>query len=281
MILESDMSDLTVCTINYNTSRYIRFQDRILRSLAADGGYKRLILDTSPSSEIYALTGLPETDIASVDTGTRYGSETHGFGVNWLIEHANTEYALLIDPDAVLLRQNWDTLLKAELSDTCVAIGSPYNPNHGRRRHQDFPNAICFFFRVKPLQEIHVNWEPLSFRWRKPLIRVVHSRLTRYVPFLAFNDFEMGYRVPGAFQKHGYTAKHFDFILPHDGTAKLLRPGLNFEEYHWRGQVIATHQRRSQQAFDSMPHSQEWVSAVQRHLVFQCVDTQEVCPERS
>lgn len=268
MVLGYNMSDLTVCTVNYNTSKYIRFQDRILRGLASNDGFKRIIVDTSSSSDLSLLSGLPETEIASIDTGTRYGSETHGFGVNWLIKHVNTEYALLIDPDAVLLLQNWDSLLKAELRDNCVAIGTPYNPLQSHFRHQDFPNAICFFFRVEPVCKMNINWEPMPYRWRNLLSRVIHSQLTRNPKFsiFAINDFEMGWRVPGVFRRTGYTAKHFDFVQTGEPVSILLGPDDRFEEYHWKGQLIATHQRRSQHPFNATPHSRIWVSATSRYL---------------
>jgi len=236
--------------------------------LAKDKSYRRLILDTSPSSEERQLRLLPDSDIFRIDTGKRIGSETHGFGVNELIKRIETDYALIIDPDALLLCKDWDTILKAELTDQCIAIGTPYNPSHGRRRHQDFPNAICFFFRVAPLKAMKINWEPLAFRWRLPLMRVVHSRYTRHplLSFLAINDLEMGWRVPGMFRKYGYQGKAFEFIRPDDPTAELLKPELWFEEYRWNGQLIASHQRRSQHAFNTTPHSSSWVRAVTQYL---------------
>ncbi|HAV94012.1 MAG TPA: hypothetical protein DCW33_03985, partial [Proteobacteria bacterium] len=201
------------------------------------------------------------TKAFSVDIGTLWGSDAHGRGVNMILENIDTEYGLLIDPDAVLLAPEWDRLLSRELSDGCIAIGSPYPPEYGKQRHQNFPNACIFFFKVAPLLELAIDWEPLfPQKYRNLLMALIKYSGIR------IQDYEMGWRVPKAFAKKGYVGKSFKYITPTDSSAVLLQPESDFQEFHWNGEVVASHQRRSQHEFYGTSHSCAWVDALVKYV---------------
>ena len=168
-------ANLTVCSVSYNDLNYLEFQESILRNLASFD-YKRLIINTSEKVEVGDFDRIHADKVIFIDVGTRHGSGAHGFALNFVFRHVETEYALLIDPDALLLQPGWDEVLAAELTGRTIAIGSPYSPEEKGLRYQDFPNGIIFFCKADPIKSLNLNWQT-SLPWliRKPLLDWAHT----------------------------------------------------------------------------------------------------------
>ena len=266
------MSNITVCSVSSNALAYLRFQDSVCRTIASDKAFHRLIAVTTDSTDVAAVYQLPNTDHFMVDMQSRKQGDAHGYGINLLMEKVKTEYALLIDPDAVLLLPNWDQLLIRELANSCILIGTPYDPNRGRMRYQNLPNAVCMFFKVESLKGMAIDWRPLDYRWR----RFLRSLLLRLPVQYRTLDFETGWRLPFVFKRFDYDAKCFEFIQPENPKALLRRPEDSFEEYHWKGQPIVTHLKgSSKHPFETSKHAQHWKNTIVDYLFSQQIQLPE------
>ncbi len=279
--------ELTLCTLNYYTSDYIIYQDKIVR-LLDNTPFRRVILDTSERSEIGKLKDLPNTEVyRKVFPKHLAFSQAHGYGMNLLMEKIKTKYAILIDPDFLILMKDWAKKIIKLLKDKYDIIGTPYNPLHKRRRIQNVPNAIFFAFKVEKLKSISPDWRPLNVVLRRILYKIFY-----YFPKLNIFDFEMGYKVLKKIKRKGFRILTFEFIqpwdersvfkfkVPYDGDVNNINPALVLypEEYHLNGVLFGTHQRRTKFPFNKHPYSKKWKEAIDKYLAGQFkIDVGKLC----
>ena len=265
---------LTVCSVNYNTQRYLAFQDYTYRRLADDKNFKRLICNVTPdNAEAEALSRMPNTKVFFSDTEGLSGSQSHGHGLNEILPLIDTEYAVFADPDTAALMPGWDTACLEALSDKSIAIGSPYHPTYPNR-YQKFPNVIFFFFNVEMLRRLNVDFRPppYPFRYRGNAVwaRGLRQRLSRRIPFinLKTKEIDVGWHLPKSFDSAGYSASYFDFIRCSDSQSVVLTPDARGDEYHWQGAPIITHQGKGagRRGFNVDEVSKLWLSRVSDYL---------------
>ena len=274
--MSKNKNQLTLCTLNYYNSDYIEFQEKITRELAVND-YDRLIIDSSEDSQIEKLNTLKNTSVIEKPFPKEVTlSNAHGTGMNIIFDNIDTKYAILIDPDFVILQKDWDKIILDLLDNELDIVGVPYNPLHEDRRIQNFPNAIFFAFNVEKLKKLKLDWRPLNPTWLRDIV----LRFQHYFPIYKFNDFEMGYQVPQKVNKANLKYDVFDFIQPWEEKSLLdidisninlkeeidPKSVLYNEEYHWRGEVFGTHQRRSHRSFNEEKYSQNWYKCIQKYL---------------
>ncbi len=255
------MTALTLCSVSNADWKYIRFQDRVMRSLAHRPDFRRLVIEVSGSGEsVEALRALPHTEVVEAHVGKRVGSEAHGTALNSAMAHVQTEYMLVIDPDSTAVAREWDRICAAELVDPYVAIGGPYESS--APRYQNFPMVVYFFVRTDAMRRMRIDWRPRPTWYRK-----VRTRLLRSLGIEDRGDPDVGWRLPSAFRKFDFKARAFAVHKPDDPDARLLGPGVRGREYHWGDQVFFTHQGRSwQREFYVDPISRAWVERVCEYL---------------
>ena len=255
----------TVCSVNYHTQKYLAFQDYTYRRLADDNNFKRLICNVTPdNAEAETLSRMPNTKVFFSDTKGRRGNLSHGHGLNDILPHIDTEYAVFADPDTAALMPGWDTACLEALSDRSIAIGTPYHSDF-TIRYQNFPNVIFFFFNVEKLRRLKVDIRPPPYPFRS-----IRQRLSGHIPGInyKFNEKEVGWRLPKSFDGAGYDASYFDFIRCSDPQSVVLAPDARGDEYHWQGTPIITHQGRGggPRGFNVDEVSQLWLSKVCDYL---------------
>jgi len=250
--------NLTVCTVNYYTEKYIYFQDYIFRELANNKDHRRLVCNVTPFNEgAEALSLLPRTEVFYEDTSGLSGSESHGVGLNALISRIDTEYAVIADPDSVVLLKDWDTVCLETLDDQTVAIGTPYPP-HAVNRYQGYPNQIFIFFDVAAMRSMDIDFRPENYRLRR-----AKGQINKYIPWLSLEDRDTSWNMPVKFREHGYLTHCFDFLKSNDSGSVVLAPDARGDEHHWRGIPIVSHQGRSgSRGFDRDPISILWLDRI-------------------
>lgn len=257
------MADLTVCSVSNDDWKYLAFQDHVMRLLAHEKEFRRLVIDVSTTDESAERERrLPHTTVVRVDLKGKVGSEAHGAALNHILSHVDTEWMAIADPDTSVLAPAWDRTCRNELADACIAIGTPYDHRGVVCRYQNFPNAVLLFLRTDPLRRMRVNWHP-DPQWLRKSKRWICRQLGKPLD----DDHDVGWRLPKAFAKHGYRAKTFTFLKCTDPESVVLAPDARGDEFHWNGKPIFTHQGRSwTREFDVDPISRAWLDKVCAYL---------------
>jgi hypothetical protein len=170
---------ITVGVVSWYSTAFIADLFQSLQSTAASSELAFVVCDNTngQDAELYETLGgvceiipfspvVPQALIKDREKrGARAGggSYAHSAGLNMLLTQINTEYALLADPDCLVLAKGWDLALKGALTDRHIAIGTP---RHGRYflGAQSFLSPVFVFFRAAAFHEIHADWTPGSAR---------------------------------------------------------------------------------------------------------------------
>ena len=153
---------LTVCTVNYNTSDFIRLMIFSLEKLTYYP-FKIIICDNgSFPNEIVKLkkyiSEFPAIDIKFIERQqTQAGSIGHAEALDLLLEKTNTEFFVTMDADATILKKDWDKIL-IENMGTAKAIGTPVVVNN--KKKSDFPLVFCAFYDTKTLKQYKCTFMP-------------------------------------------------------------------------------------------------------------------------
>jgi hypothetical protein len=262
-----NLSDLTVCCVSANSSQYILFQDYVMRKLADDSGFQRLVCNTLPNSlDAEKISMLPNTTLFFHDVGGLKGSDAHGHALNALLERVQTEWVLIADPDICVLCPGWDTLCKRAAHHRCVAVGASNDPTWGNAKVQNFPWVYFFFARTKCLREMHIDWRPLP-EWQRHL----RTRMLKWVPRWAvpwlLDNGDTGCKIPDQFKRYRYTAAAFVYRHHTEPECVVMAPDVRADEYHWQGTPIVTHLgKASLRPFNEHPIAQAWVTRLTKYL---------------
>ncbi len=139
--------EVTVCIVNWNSGDYLR---RCVSALyqATKTPLRVLIVDNDSSDdslELLEASNLPST---IVQTGTNLG---YAGGVNVALEHVQTPYALLLNPDAFVHTGCVDALLRCARSHpraAAVGAGLRYPDGSLQPAARNFPSPVTHFIEV-------------------------------------------------------------------------------------------------------------------------------------
>ena len=276
----------TLCSLVYNNSDYLFFQEKIARKLAKYD-FQRLLIDSSENDyERKRLESLPDTKIVDGAWINKYsGSQAHGVAVNEMVNHIDTEYAIIVDLDIVPLVPAWDEILLKYLNDGVDAIGVPYNPLHGRRRIQKMPTVFFFAFNVQKIRKAKLEWRTLPTPIRLKIYRF-YRKFNKYIlkreSCPKFFDFEMSQFALLQMKMKRLKTIAFEMVQPWEDAAclkfdiselpvdkKKVDPLEDSypEEWHFEGVPFVTHQRRSYaKSFNQTDYSRGWVRVVKNYL---------------
>lgn len=276
----------TLCSLVFNNSDYLFFQEKICRRLALYD-YKRLILDSSENpDERKKLKKLNNSKIIDAAWVNNYsGSTAHGAAVNEMFRHVDTKYAIILDLDIVPLVKEWDKIILQELMNGCDAIGVPYNPLHGFRRIQNMPTVFFLAFEVEKLRGAKLDWRTLPTPLRLNiywLYRIFYNKILKKEGYPKYFDFEMSQWALLKMKLKRFRTVAFNMVQPWDPAAKLkfdisdlpldktkVDPLVHSypEEWHFNGKPFVSHQRRSYaKSFYNTPYSKNWVDTVNNYL---------------
>lgn len=253
----------TVCTVNWKSAKYIRFLDHTLRKLADAPDFRWLICDTNETADETAeLESLGGT-VVRHDVGSAVGSVAHGAAFNRIAPLIDTPYAVLLDPDAAVLVQGWDTRCLEALKDrSVVAVGAPYHPELAVERYGDFPTVFFCMYPTEFLKRPGIDFRP---GWHAGLGRARSLALRLAGKF--DRDRDTGYKLRDVAHAAGKRGLCFDTLTAASPRARVLTHGERGDEFHWQGEPIFTHQGRSSSRVpfqDSI--SVRWFHAVCRYL---------------
>lgn len=217
-----------ILTVSHNTGELIRFQQQLTSRLcSANSQLTWHVLDTSPHTlDEELLRRTPGVVLHESDIRDRYRPDRcppdvsprsfqHAMALNFLLRRADEEDLLILDPDCLILRQNWDeVLVAAREGRSQVMVGAPYHPCRRYKHGLNRPTVTLMFASRGPLMALNPDFSPglypdlSSVMFKSPLLRPVK--------YGSWKD--TGWAVVEEARKRGWKLISFD--------APLLRPGL-------------------------------------------------------
>jgi len=158
------LPELTVLTVNYNTSDFIECMLYCLHKITHNP-FKILIVDNFYSDQETLKLRRICSNYDNVETFFRKqsqpGSMGHGEALDVLTKKVDTPYFAILDADATFLVRNWDKILISELDADCKVIGTQSQLNQ-ERKPTDFPLMFAILFETQSFKDLDIQFKPPS-----------------------------------------------------------------------------------------------------------------------
>ena len=153
---------LTIVTVNYNTSAFLEVSLRALAALTKNI-YKVIICDNGSGwldrRRLRRIARRYENVELIFRRQSGPGSTGHGEALNLLIEKIDTPYGAMLDADATFLKKHWDDILIGKLGEGVKIIGAP--PTKGNRlKANDFPLTYAVLFDATVFRSLKIDLRP-------------------------------------------------------------------------------------------------------------------------
>jgi hypothetical protein len=163
--LNDQVTDLTICTVSYNSADWMNLNVQLVNALNPDTNYNWVIVENSPPDSAKRISN-PMTPNMSILEGAdieqdRYAaaSHHHGSGLNIGIQGVHTRYLLVLDPDFYIIKKDWiASVLQYMMQNQIYILGAPWHPSR-YKKWRYFPCAHCTFYDLK-----YINKDKLDFR---------------------------------------------------------------------------------------------------------------------
>ena len=160
------------------------------------------------------------------------GSYAHGMGLNYLMDHIQTEFCLFTDPDCMVLMKDWDNRLKTMLDPKHIAAGAPYHSSKIAKYH-NFPSPIFSFFNLTVYKNIQADWTP----YRLPLTTIITDQIRR-IP--AIIGGYLGYKIWGRSFYLSKTAEFMRFVFGNSGKDTGWRIAKSAKKEGYAARLLTT-----------------------------------------
>lgn len=196
--------------------------------------------------------------IASVARQAGPGDMTHSAVLDEMMNHVEADYTVITDSDVAILHQDWDDVCVREIVDDVAAIGFQI-PDE---RCRTFPCVRFCMFDSAKLLECQPSFTPKLTNGPRahPTKEAVSSHEAKHLGrTIVYKD--TGWKMPVFFHERGYRGLVMQYYQLHQ-TGKCKIPPLNeqqrkrmkgrilgHEEYHWKGELFATHKGQVKRGF--------------------------------
>lgn len=268
------MPEITIVTVNWFSSDYIvALLENLHTKAKQPENLGVLIIDNTngeDSSVAKLRKGAIKGEVLPLNNWGLKGSRGHAIALDHAVEMLETEYAVIVDPDIYVFRQDWDSYCIAEMqSKNAIAIGAPY-PSWKIGKYHDFPSPPFCFFHTKTIQKMKNGWTPFGDTVYKNILTfaarqigrlgslLTRKRYEKYAFLRRYADFaervfgvfsqDTGWRLAEEVRKKGLKTIVFDSILSGDYHAapennkeaftSLVR---EYEAFAYRNQLFLAH----------------------------------------
>ena len=140
------LDDLTLCSVSFHSGQHLAANYDLTRQI--NGDVRWLVAQNGPAEELPDFTIVPgavaPTRIAQGNQNIKIASYHHALGLNALLPHVQTRYAVFMDPDFFIVPP-LETVLRYMEQNGLAFFGAPYAIDPQKPRRQDFPCAFCMF----------------------------------------------------------------------------------------------------------------------------------------
>lgn len=237
----------TILYINHKSEYYFKYQLKLLYGTNNPKDFELLIVDNSQSPEVDSLVSwtkkysdkfgnvkilhyVPQGEFN--ENGER---DEHGESVDFAMEHLNSKYLLVQDPDFFWIKKKYLKFLESLFDDGNIAIGAPY-ANKAANGPADFPAAFGCAYLV---DKVHGS----SFKGEYLDKDFINSLREKYPVEDGFGyPCDMGYKI----RLKLASEKYISFFSRRNFAAKLIKYfDLNHVvksvAYFYEGEELAFH----------------------------------------
>ncbi|MEI6437723.1 MAG: glycosyltransferase [Candidatus Omnitrophota bacterium] len=198
---------ITVLTVHYRSFDFVKLMHDSLAALARED-FKMLICDNGPAgAERGRLNRYFEdkknVEIIFRDQGDEQASVAHARAMDLLLSRVETEFALVMDSDCVLLQAGWDRILIDALG-ACELIGSVYQKGADyagfRADSTAFPLPFIMFLRHATYASLGVSFMPGDrAKGQDTAWQLKGAYEQKQLPYRIFDSFNTRYFSDGPF----------------------------------------------------------------------------------
>ncbi len=210
---------LTILTVNYNTTIFIEVMLRILTKTAY---YEPVIEICDNGSNLLEKMRLNALKRRYKDINITYrqqseaGSIAHGEALDILIRKVKTDFFLVIDSDAVILKKNWDKNTIERINNKIKAVGTEATGS----KPKDFPLMYAVIFETEAFVKASPSFLP--------------SKTTN-------PNEDTGYEIREKYHSRGYKGEVWKMQNAYDGRERHLSEIRCAAYYDQQGNLIASH----------------------------------------
>ncbi len=155
------MDELTIVIVSYQSGEFIRQNIELINGINSSRIAKIIIVDNAHES-LDAKIDLPNTIVISgahrCDGET--ASDHHHAGIQLGINHVESKYLLILDPDFYIIRKEWiQDILSFMQSQNIAILGAPWHPQHFVKWRY-FPCSHCLFIDTEKIPICEVDLSP-------------------------------------------------------------------------------------------------------------------------
>lgn len=152
---------LTICMVSYHSASLLDLNLTLTRKLNLATNYHWVVVDndndyqSDGKYDFQLLKGDP-----CVNQGQVRGSYHHAQALNKALEHVQTRYVLMLDPDFFILRKDWIQDVLDHISRENISLwGAPYYP-HANWKRRYVPAAYCMLIDLEKIKKDKLDFTP-------------------------------------------------------------------------------------------------------------------------
>jgi hypothetical protein len=156
------MSEITICSVSYGCYKYLDLNWELTNELNSEEKITWLIADNaigSPEQQMpvedkrfYVFEGAPKGDLSA--------NWHHAQALMMLLEHVNSRFILVIDPDFYVVRKDWvKDMVSHMVHEKLTFLGVPWHPS-AYKKIRYFPSPHFLLIDTDNLDKEKLNFLP-------------------------------------------------------------------------------------------------------------------------
>ena len=166
-----EKKNITILSVSFNSSIHLKrlIENFLLKSSQLEN-IKFLIVDNTNGDDKALYTAFDELyDVRIIKNNNRFKqrSLSHANALDFGMEHVDTKFTLIVDPDIHIFYKNWDKfcIQKMELNKRTV-IGAPY-PQWKLGKVHNYPSVVFMFFQTNLVQSFGKTFHPFPKLYKR------------------------------------------------------------------------------------------------------------------
>ncbi|MFL3007240.1 MAG: glycosyltransferase family 2 protein [Candidatus Neomarinimicrobiota bacterium] len=173
--------NITILSVSFNSSIHLKrlIENFVLKSSQLEN-IKFLIVDNTNGDDKALYAAFDESyDVRIIKNNNRFKqrSLSHANALDFGMEHVDTKFTLIVDPDIHIFYKNWDKfcIQKMELNNRTV-IGAPY-PQWKLGKVHNYPSVVFMFFQTNFVKSFGKTFYPFPKLYK----RIYNSIVRKFV----------------------------------------------------------------------------------------------------
>ena len=166
-----EKKNITILSVSFNSSIHLKrlIENFLLKSSQLEN-IQFLIVDNTNGDDKALYTAFDELyDVRIIKNNNRFKqrSLSHANALDFGMEHVDTKFTLIVDPDIHIFYKNWDKfcIQKMELNKRTV-IGAPY-PQWKLGKVHNYPSVVFMFFQTNLVQSFGKTFHPFPKLYKR------------------------------------------------------------------------------------------------------------------